>query len=477
MSETMMTLAQAATALACEAPAGDAGFSGVSTDTRTLRSGDLFIALDGPNFDAHSLLAGARQKGAVAAVVSRPVDDALPQLQVADTRLALGQLAAAWRAGFKGCLVAITGSNGKTTVKEMVASILGCRGEVLATAGNFNNDIGMPLTLLRLRPQLHRYAVIEMGANHKGEIGYLSRLARPDVALITNAAAAHLAGFGSLDDVAQAKGEIWQGLARGGVAVVNADDHYARYWNTLVSDYKVIHFGAEADVALKSGAARPPEQRLSQGRFRNQFTLATPLGDVAISLQLAGQHNVWNAMAATAVAIAAGADLADVAQGLGRMRPVKGRLQPRISAWGQLLIDDSYNANPHSVAAAIDLLGQMAGESILALGDMAELGDEAAQQHHQVGELAARRGVDRVFACGPLCREAVAGFGRGGQWFETREELIKALASYLAERGEDLTVLVKGSRSAAMEQVVDSLVAGTAESGRAASSAAIEMGS
>ncbi|HGX93634.1 MAG TPA: UDP-N-acetylmuramoyl-tripeptide--D-alanyl-D-alanine ligase [Candidatus Tenderia sp.] len=472
MSE-MMSLAQAASVLGCDVAAGEIGFSGVSTDTRTLRSGDLFIALDGPNFDAHTLLASARQKGAVAAVVNRPVDDPLVQLPVADTRLALGCLAAAWRERFNGRLVAITGSNGKTTVKEMVASILSCRGEVLATAGNFNNDIGMPLTLLRLRPAQHHYAVIEMGANHKGEIAYLSRLARPDVALVTNAAAAHLAGFGSLDDVARAKGEIWQGLKPGGVAVINADDRYADEWNALVAGDKVIHFGLEADVALKCDAGAC----VARGQFRNQFTLATPLGDVDISLQLTGQHNVTNAMAATAVAIAAGADLAEVAQGLARMRPVKGRLQPRISAWGQLLIDDSYNANPDSVGAAIDVLGQMAGEKILVLGDMAELGDGADEQHRQVGALAAQRGVNGLLATGPLCRQAVKGFGCHGQWFETKEELIKALASYLAKSSDTVTVLVKGSRSAAMEQVIDSLVSGAGEAAAVASAANIEMGS
>ncbi len=472
MSDVMMTLAQAAAVLGCDVADKEGGFSGVSTDTRTLRSGDLFVALDGPNFDAHALLADARAKGAVAAVVNRRVDDALSQLLVADTRRALGQLAAAWRARFDGRLVAITGSNGKTTVKEMVASILGCRGEVLATAGNFNNDIGMPLTLLRLRPELHQYAVIEMGANHSGEIAYLSQLAQPDVALVNNAAAAHLAGFGSLDDVAQAKGEIWQGLGRDGIAVINADDHYVDYWRSLVVGHKVIHFGSEADVALK----RQATAGVTRGQFRNQFTLTTPLGDVDVSLQLAGRHNVFNAMAATAVAIAAGADLANVAQGLGRMRPVAGRLQPRISAWGGLLIDDSYNANPESVGAAIDVLGQLAGKKVLVLGDMAELGDDAAQQHHRVGALAAHSGIDQLFATGPLCREVVQGFG-GGQWFETRDELVSALTTYLVDSQGAVAVLVKGSRSAVMEQVVDALVAGTGAVGEGATPAKIEMGS
>ena len=456
MSDVMMTLAQAAQALASKTSSGEIGISGVSTDTRTLRSGDLFIALQGPNFDAHTMLAKAREKGAVAAVVSRSVDDELPQLLVNDTREALGKLASFWRAQFKGCLVAITGSNGKTTVKEMLASILSCKGEVLATAGNFNNDIGMPLTLLRLRPNQHQFAVIEMGANHSGEIAYLSKLAKPDVAIVNNAAAAHLAGFGSIEEVAQAKGEIWQGLGRSGIAVINADDAFADYWNGLVTDHKVIHFGAEADVALKSAKGAG----VAQGKFSNQFTLATPKGDVDINLQLAGHHNIFNAMAATAVAIAAGADLGEVKEGLSRMRPVKGRLHSRISAWGQLLIDDSYNANPQSVGAAIEVLAQVQGERILVLGDMAELGEEAAHLHYQAGALAEKQGIDRLYATGSLSREAVNGFGDGGEWFETQEELIKTLANYLAEGSDAVTVLVKGSRSAAMERVIEALVDG-----------------
>ncbi len=453
----MMGLGEAARILGSEAPQTDAAFSGVSTDTRTLRGGDLFYALQGPNFDAHTMLGKAREKGAVAAVVSRPVDDPLPQLVVADTRLALGRLAAAWRARFQGRLIAITGSNGKTTVKEMVAAILGCKGGVLATAGNLNNDIGVPLTLLRLRPDLHHYAVIEMGANHQGEIAYLSGLARPDVALITNAAAAHLAGFGSVDDVARAKGEIFQGLAADGVAVINSDDHYADVWQQLVAGRKVVTFGRGGDVSLleEQGSC------LAQGRFINRFTLATPKGELHIQLPLIGCHNIVNAMAATAVAIAAGADGAEIEAGLGRMRAVKGRLQPRMSAWGQLLIDDSYNANPQSLGAAMEVLATMEGEKILVLGDMAELGEEAETLHRQAGERARELGIDQLYGCGPLSRAAVEGFGDEGHWFDSREALAAALISQLSQPGSAGTVLVKGSRSAAMEAVVGRLVAGT----------------
>lgn len=455
----MMTLLQAGHSLNAQRVNFDRdatlSFDGVSTDTRTLNVGQLFFALNGPNFDGHDVLAQARDRGAVAAVVSRQVDDVLPQLLVSDTRLALGQLAGAWRQQFKGKLIALTGSNGKTTVKEMLASILACKGEVLATAGNFNNDIGMPLTLLRLRPEQHQFAVIEMGANHRGEIAYLSGIAQPDVALLNNAGAAHLAGFGSLDAVAKAKGEIWQGLAASGCAIINADDVYSRYWQSKLSGQKTQSFGttAQADVHLVGSVSACFEQ----GQFCSRFEMQTPQGTLSIALPLAGQHNVMNALAATAAALMVGAELADVQQGLETMTPVNGRLQAKKSRWGQLLIDDSYNANPPSLTVAIDVLSQMQGEKIVVLGDMAELGDNAASLHYQAGVVAQQRGIDALYGIGEFSREAVRGFGRGGHGFESQQALIDALCEHLSKTGKGVAVLVKGSRSAAMDKVVTAL--------------------
>jgi len=450
----MMSLAQAAKAMSASF-SGDGALmmSGVSTDTRSLKQGDLFIALEGPNFDAHTLLAQAREKGAVAAVVHRDIDDELLQLNVADTRLALGQLAAAWRQQFQGQLVAVTGSNGKTTVKEMLASIFAQSGQVLATSGNFNNDIGMPLTLLNLRPQ-HDYAVIEMGANHMGEIAYLTALAQPQVALVNNVGGAHIEGFGSLENIAKAKAEIWQGLVDGGVAVINIDDQFAPQWLAGLNHRPRLTFGNNGDVSLQANQGFCWRNE----RFANRFTLQTPEGMLDIDLPLAGEHNVKNAMAAAAVALAVGVGLNTIKHGLEIMLPVKGRLQAKSSRWGQLVLDDSYNANPASVKAAIHVLAAMAGEKILVLGDMGELGPEAAAMHHQVGCIATQEKIDRLFAVGELSRQCAAGFGEGAQWFATREALIQALNAYLSETSQAVTVLVKGSRGSAMDKVVDELV-------------------
>ncbi|ALP52326.1 hypothetical protein Tel_03745 [Candidatus Tenderia electrophaga] len=460
---SMMTLQQAAAILDARLRgAAGVGFDAVCTDTRTLRPGDLFVALKGPNFDAHDFVAAAAQQGAVAALVETEIDCDLPQIVVADTRLALGQLAAAWRARFQGQVIGVTGSNGKTTVKEMLACILGQQGAVLATEGNLNNDIGVPLMLLRLRPGQHRAAVIEMGANHAGEIAYLTRLVQPDVALITNAAAAHLEGFGSLEDVAHAKGEIWQGLGKQGTAVINLDDEFADYWRELVVDHRSIGFGMvpSADVRLAEGGVK---WTISQGGYKCSFKIQTPAGAVDVAMNLAGKHNVMNALAAAATALVAGATPAHVRTGLESMTPVKGRLEPKVTPWGQLVIDDCYNANPHSLRAAIDVLLQAPGETILVLGDMAELGAQADELHYQVGVEAREKGVDLLLACGQHCRQAVQGFGDKGICFDDQQALKRHLLTLLSEAAHrDAVVLVKGSRSAAMDKVVDSLVAGEA---------------
>ena len=467
----MMTLQQVVAALATSDAAQCAGemetaFAAVSTDTRKIKTGDLFVALRGPNFDGHQFVAQARASGAVAAVVDHPLDDALPQVVVADTRLALGRLGAYWRRRFTPTVVGVTGSNGKTTVKEMLASILTANmeqsgthpGTVLATDGNLNNDIGVPLMLLRLNPQQHGCAVIEMGASHPGEIEYLSALVQPDVALITNAGSAHIEGFGgTVEHVARAKGEIWMGLKESGTAVINTDDTYADYWRELVGERPTLTFGMApgSDVALGDGGV---QWTLEHGCFKSHFVIQTSHGSVEISMSLAGRHNVMNALAATAAALAAGATLAAVQSGLNAMRPVKGRLQPKVALAGQLLIDDSYNANPQSMNAAVDVLVQSPGQTLLVMGDMGELGEQAASLHHQVGARAQQLGVTRLLATGPLCREAVRGFGPAALWFETQSELIAELSALLMQdEYRHVAVLVKGSRSAAMERVVEAV--------------------
>jgi len=458
---TMLTLQQAAKVLDAEL-IGNAqtSFDAVSIDSRKIVAGDLFVALQGPNFDGHKFVAAAADQGAVAAVVSAQVESEIPQLVVTDTRFALGRLAAAWRSKFQGQVIGVTGSNGKTTVKEMLACIMGQKGPVLATEGNLNNDIGVPLMLLRLKPDQHTAAVIEMGANHGGEIAYLTSLAQPDVAVVTNAATAHLEGFGTLEDVARAKAEIWQGLREDGAAIVNQDDEFTGYWTELVTDYKSLGFGMlpTADVSLADGGVH---WEISANGYKSRFSMHTPVGKIDVAMNLAGRHNVMNALAATASALAAGASAADVQAGLESMAPVKGRLQPKVTGHGQLLIDDSYNANPHSFRAAIDVLLQAPGEKILVMGDMAELGATASQHHFSVGEEARKKGIDQLLACGSHCPEAVKGFGNGAICFASQQEMIEHLSAMLAEPDhQNAVLLVKGSRGATMEKVVDALVAG-----------------
>ena len=458
---SMMTLQQSARVLDAQLfGAGHVSFDAVSTDSRQLKTGDLFVALKGPNFDAHDYVAQAEAQGAVAAIVEKQVACDLPQLEVADCRLALGRLASFWRSQFQGKVIGITGSNGKTTVKEMLARIMGQKGAVLATEGNLNNDIGVPLMLLRLKPEQHNAAVIEMGANHAGEIAYLTSLVQPDVAVITNAAAAHLEGFGSVEDVARAKGEIWQGLRENGVAVVNLDDDFAGYWRELVVDYQSVGFGMlpSADVRLGEGGVH---WEIAGNVYKSNFSIQTPQGGIDIALSLAGKHNVMNALAATATAISASADLIDVKLGLESMAPVKGRLEPKTTRFGQLVIDDSYNANPHSLRAAIDVLLQADGEKVLVMGDMAELGGEADELHYEIGAEARHKGVDLLLAYGCHCQQAVKGFGEGAVCFDSHDSLIECLLTMLSEpQRKEAVLLVKGSRSAAMEKVVDVLIDG-----------------
>lgn len=437
-----MTLATTATVLEGKLRGADAEFLGVSTDTRSIARGDLFVALVGPRFDGHAFLKEAAAKGAVGALVSQAVAGELPTVQVADTRLALGRLAAHWRNQFAIPLVAVTGSNGKTTVKNMIAAILGETGKGLATQGNLNNDIGVPLTLLRLRAD-DRYAVIEMGMNHPGEIDYLARLARPTIALINNAAAAHLAGLGSVEAVARAKGEIYAGLDADGIAIVNADDAYADLWRDLAAPHQVLSFGLDrpadvsADYELEADGST--------------IHLRTPQGGISMRLSLLGRHNVMNALAASSAALAAGASLADIQAGLEKLKSVSGRLEVKRGARGARVLDDTYNANPGSLAAGVEVLKAATGERLLVLGDMGELGEAARDIHRRVGLLAKSLGIERLYAVGELTKEAVDAFGPGAQHFASHEALIEGVRACLRA---DMTVLVKGSRLMKMERVV-----------------------
>ncbi len=454
----MMLLSQAAQVLGGKLIGPDVEFVAVSSDSRTIAAGDLFVALQGENFDGAAFVADALQSGAVAALVnadshkehSSTLDPRSSILLVEDTRLALGHLAAYWRAQFAIPIVAVTGSNGKTTVKEMLAAILretaGSADAVLATVGNLNNDIGMPLTLLKLRAG-HRYAVIEMGMNHSGEIDYLTRLARPDVAVINNAGSAHLAGLGSVGAVARAKGEILAGLSENGIAVINADDAYAPLWRELAGNRTAIEFGLERNVAVH--AQWHPQNHGAH------IAASTPQGDFNANLQVPGVHNVRNALAATAAALALHVALPAVAAGLEKFSGVAGRLQRKAALHGAVLIDDSYNANPASLHAALKVLAQASGKKILVLGDMGELGADAVRLHGEIGAEARRLGVNELLALGKLTGHTVHEFGTGAHHFERIEDLLSTLDK---ELDADSTVLVKGSRFMRMERVVSAVI-------------------
>ncbi|WP_158971731.1 UDP-N-acetylmuramoyl-tripeptide--D-alanyl-D-alanine ligase [Paraglaciecola sp. L3A3] len=424
--------------------------TGVSTDTRSIQDGDVFLALEGPNFDGHKFVQQAKDKGAIALIVARPVETDLPFVVVDDTKLALGALGAAVKAEVAPKTIAITGSSGKTTVKEMVAAILSRRGKVLATKGNFNNDLGVPMTLLRLEKQ-HEFAVIEMGANHLGEIAYTTELVKPDVATIVNAAAAHLEGFGSLLGVARAKSEIFKGLGESGLAIVNADSQFAEFWLGKLKYNKVQTFSAEnqADVYAEDiilgldGCA--------------QFELITPIGRAAISLSLPGNHNVSNALVAASLAIEVGANLDDVREGLRLMPHVSGRLHVKQLTNQVKIIDDTYNANVASVNAAIDLLASFAGRKILLLGDMAELGGKARFYHEQVGLYAKQKGIDQLYSLGVLSQSASEVYGEQGKHFSDLNQMVSFINEHVILDQRDISILVKGSRSARMELVVKAL--------------------
>lgn len=439
----------------------DLAVASAGIDTRTLSPGDLYIAIKGQNFDGNDFVEAARQAGAVAAIVNEGVEAGLPLVHVADTRIALGKLASAWRHKAPVKIVGMTGSNGKTTVKEMVASILACEGPVLSTKGNLNNDIGVPLTLLKIN-DAHRFAVIEMGANHPGEIAYTSSLVQADVVIITNVGPAHIEGFGSVDGVAKAKGEILETLKTGGCAVLNRGDHYFGYWQSLVSGKSMISFGLSEQADVTAADIRmqivPGETQVAP-EFATGFELLTPKGNISINLKLAGRHNVTNALAAASSALALGLDLAKVKQGLEALKPVTGRLQLLPGRQGNLVIDDTYNANSASLKAALDVLAQCPNDHWLALGAFGELGPESPEIHKQLGAMARAAGVSRLFAMGADARHTVESFGDGGCFFSEQPALIKALQQELENRPAPRpTVLVKGSRAQRMENVAAGLV-------------------
>jgi len=436
------TLSQIARFVDGELVGDDLSVCGVSTDSRNIGKGNLFITLQGPSFDGHDYVHHAEQRYAAAVLVSKKVTTSLPKIIVNDTLVALGKLAKAWRNQFSIPVIGITGSNGKTTVKEIVTSILSCEKNVLATPGNFNNDIGMPLTLMQI-DENHDAAVIEMGANHPKEIEYLSKISSPTIAIVTNAGPAHLEGFGDLDGVAKSKGEIFEQLAENGTAILNADDKYYRYWKELCGSKKIISFGLSSDADVY---ARHEHEHIS---------LTTPNGEVNVNFKMLGEHNLMNALAATATCCAINISLDSIRQGLEKMQGVTGRLQLKAGRNGSQLIDDTYNANPASLDVALTVLSEFSGQHLLALGDMGELGAEMEHLHSEAGEQARLSGVNKLYTVGQYARLAARSFGENSQVFEDKPSMITELKNCMAN---DVTLLVKGSRFMQMEVIVDALI-------------------
>ena len=423
----------------------DVSISSVVIDSRLVTLGSLFVALRGEHVDGHKYISAAANNGAVAALVNMP-DDRLPFVEVNDSYAAIGAIARENRSRFDGAVVALTGSSGKTSTKEILAALLATRGSVLATEGNYNNELGVPLTLLRVNAR-HDYAVVEMGAAKAGDIRYLCDFARPDIAILTNAQPAHIQGFGSLDGVANTKGEIFESLPSEGLAVINADDPYCSRWQEMAAHCRQVTFSVDAasadvfasDIQLEAGSSR--------------FTLHCPAGIVAVALPLPGRHMVANALAATAAALELGVELETLAEGFCQVHNASGRLS-RETIGGVTLIDDSYNANPGSVRAAIDVLATEKGSRALVLGTMAELGDNAAAQHCRIAEYAAGAGIERFVVVGEYASAMAEAFGEGARIYADNSALLSVIDKEI--QGID-AVLIKGSRSAAMEAVVQVL--------------------
>jgi UDP-N-acetylmuramoyl-tripeptide--D-alanyl-D-alanine ligase len=446
-----MRLSEAAAALGARTSGSDALFTGVSTDSRSIREGDLFVALRGERFDGHDFLKSVAAAKAAATMVDSKYrgEYLVPALVVDDTRRRLGDLARYWRARFAPALVAITGSNGKTTVKEMLAAILRKHADeaaVLATRGNLNNDIGLPLTLLGLR-HAHRWCAIELGMNHQGEIAYLAGIARPTVAMVNNAQREHLEFMHSVEEVAAENAAVYDALGEDGVAVINADDPHAALFRNRARGRRTVEFGL-------AGAAVTGRYQLE--RLSSEIRLDTPAGPAQATLAIPGLHNVRNALAAAACAVAVQVPVQTIGEGLSAFRPYTGRLQVKKAARGVTVIDDSYNANPDSVRAAIDVLATCAPPTALVLGDMGEVGERGAEFHREVGAYARDKGVSQLLALGDATRYAVEAFGEGARHFDQIDDLVSSL------KGN--TILVKGSRFMKMERVVAALT-GAAEGG------------
>jgi len=441
-----MNLLTAASAVDGHVVGDDAVFEQVVIDTRDLHGGELFIALQGEHFDGQDFAQDAKRSGAVAVMANRQLEVDLPTLVVADTTRSLGQLAAYWRQQFEIPVIGVTGSNGKTTVREMIARILESDGPTLAAKGNFNNHIGLPLTLLKLR-DFHRYSVVEMGMNCPREIGYLAGIAKPTVAVITNASSAHLEGLGDVTGVARAKAEVFLGLQRSGTAVINADDRFAAYWLARGRRHRTVTFGLEnqADV---SGEVESSDDAI-------QLEIRLPEESLEVTLNLLGWHNARNALAAAAAAWSVGCGAEQIKEGLEQVQPVDGRLQPRQGRRQAHVIDDSYNANPASLHCAIQVLARKTGLRILVIGDMAELGSEAESFHRAAGQYAREKGIDQLLTTGTLASLTAEEFGIGASHYDNCDALSEALSDLL---GPQVNVLVKGSRGARMERVVEALI-------------------
>lgn len=422
-------------------------FSAIATDSRKLNSGEVYVALVGENFDGHHFIKEVETKGAVAAIVNRPVESTMPLIIVEDTLKALADLASYHRQQFHCPIIAVTGSCGKTTTKMLLTNVFAQKGQVLSNPASFNNSIGVPLTLLQLDNN-HDFAITELGANHLGEIDFLSRLVQPQVSIITNAGPAHLKGFGDLNGVAKTKGEIFNGLTAGGVAIINIDDAKAPYWLEKAAAFRIITFGLspKADVYAK--------EIIFDEFAKPSFYLVTPAGYCKIKLPLMGQHNIYNALAASAAAFALGLDLNLISCGLEQAEAVVKRLVEYKGKTGAIVIDDSYNANPASMLAAIRLLTQRSNHSILVVGDMLELGEKTADFHHQMGLQAKELGVKQLFCLGEYSQLAAQSFGQSSMHFMDHASLINALKPQLNPK---VTVLVKGSRGMTMEKIVEAI--------------------
>ena len=445
-----MLLSEAAKTLGSSLTGEDVVFSGCSTDSRTIEEGNLFIALKGEYFDGHQYISVAEKNGASSLIVDSEVVHTKPFIRVEDTRKAMGLLAKSWREKITIPLIAITGSNGKTTVKEMVTSILSTVSNVHATSGNLNNDIGVPKTLFGLNKK-HNYAVIEMGANHLGEIEWLSKISSPNIAVITQCAPAHLEGFKNVESIAKAKAEIFSGLQTSGTAIINADDIYFDFWKNSCKEINKLTFG----IKTKNADVRAENIKLSMDDLLINFTLISTHGSVEICLPMLGEHNVMNALAAASCCLSLDISLQSIKDGLENIKSIKGRLEIKTGKKHVRIIDDTYNANPTSLDAAIETLCGFNSLRYIVLGDMGELGDKAEQFHRDVGGLAKRKNVDGLFTIGKLSINASNDFGTGAFHFDSYEALEKALIKSL---DKDSTVLIKGSRAMKMERIVNALM-------------------